>query len=288
MKLKYFISFRPCFGVKEILYFHLFILGLSCRHKHDAPYDRKIICLPYTVSNKIAEKTWTFESFGRVVSGLDAHIVFHVLSDKSEKPKVILKGNSDIIDRVECKIENNSFYNQNELRLQYKKCMIQGKTPSLLVHIYGHELFSIQTLCGSFISEDTLTSNTGTLTIGSGSTQETHFDITTRCSILTASIFGPISYHFKGEVDSLSLDASSYGQNPPNVASDIRGLKYRVLDFAVHENSHWKSKKLFEIRAGKPDSIYYKMNTPQIRIYYQGTPTFISRNSTYNPFVWEP
>jgi hypothetical protein len=102
---------------------------IACRNVADDsssenPLD--FVCLPYTVSNEKTKETYFLEPFGRIVSEVNAEIIYHVLPDKLMNPYAVFEGHKDIIDRMECKVNYNSLYNQHDLEIKYSKSLLSG------------------------------------------------------------------------------------------------------------------------------------------------------------------
>lgn len=100
------------YGISLLVYFLLGILVSSCRNSARAPYDKGLVCLPYSVSREKTIVTNSLEPFGRIVSEVEAEIVYHVLPYKYMSPYITLEGHIDIVDRMEWLVKYNGIFNQ--------------------------------------------------------------------------------------------------------------------------------------------------------------------------------
>jgi hypothetical protein len=261
----------------------------ACRYSEEYPFDKGLVCLPYTISNEKTVKTIVLTSFGRIVNEVNSEVVFHVLPDKLMNPYISLEGNNDIIKRIECSVSYNNLYNQNELQIRYSKCVIKNKDRRIKINIYGHELFHVRLRHGSFVSSDTIQSNVGYLSIFDDG--GVHVDIVCHVPVLNLFLTNPSDYIINGIVDSCSFNFfSAFGAKSPTLPSNLRNLKYKSLRLESNGSPDWDDDPKVKIKVfvGRPQKISYLIIRPYFECYYQGKPEITSLDSPYNPMIWEP
>lgn len=270
-----------------VIVYSILVLFSACRNSASVPYDKGLVCLPYSVSREKTIVTNSLEPFGRIVSEVEAEIVYHVLPDKSMSPYITLEGHKDIVDRMEWVVKYNGIFNQHELQIKYSKCMIKSRNRSTVIHIYGHELFQVRASQGSFVSTDTILSNIDQLyLIDAG---DVYFDVVCKVPILLIDLTSVSYFVLHGVVDSCIFQIQPDGGKSPINPSNLRNLDYRSLNFREKSNPYWNDiPNIVNIFAGRPKRITYSVDRPYVKLFYQGNPEIIAIGSTYDPLIWEP
>jgi hypothetical protein len=252
----------------------LFLLSLSCNKRDD---QTSSICFPYRISDKIVTRTEYPTEFGMIRSSINADIEYHVLSDASMHPYITIQGPENFVDRINCTSIYDSRYDRNEISLTYDRCMTRKRNPRLNIHIYGHKLFQIIMMNSNFVSRDTIQSNDGFLKCFLYNAAS--MEITCNVPNLSMLIYNHNYFICHGIVDYCKLDMFSAAEDNENVSVNLESLKYRSLYYLVEPAV--SSKKPAKLYVGRPDTIYYQINSPDFNLYYQGDPVLIDKGSPF-------
>jgi hypothetical protein len=190
---------------------------------------------------------------------------------------ITIEGPENFVDRINCTSIYDSYYNQNEISLSYKRCVTKNKNPKLIVHIYAHEIFQVNIFNGSFISKDTIRSDDGFIDFSLF--ESNSMDIV--CNVPIINIFIPSSAHFicHGIADSTYINIYSADVNKMTELLNLEGLKYRSLYYYVHTEQSFVGPAA--IYAGCPNTIYYDIHMRNFNLYYQGDPVLIDKGSPF-------
>lgn len=262
------------------------VLFSACRDHYN---DNKIRlpCLPYSISTKKSSKRFNLDNFGRLESKVYADIEYHRLPNPTDKPYLVIEGNTDIIDRISCEIVYSNSTNQNDLLIYYSKCVRNNRL--VKIHLYCKELFSISAYDGSFLAIDTIRSNVGWLTLSSRG--KAHINV--NCEVTTLSIVpkeGVFTINGFARICSLQVNGDSKDHRiPPIHPTNLRNLKYQTLDIYIGNGYDYLDPNIrTPVYAGKPDTIYYYIDDSKQLIYYQGSPVLVSKNSPHFTLTHEP
>lgn len=272
-----------------IFFLMLGILLNSCQNSVKQSNDNllKFRCIPYAISNEKTNQTYLLEAFGRIVSEVNAEIIYHVLPDKSMTPYITLEGHKDIIERMEWVVKYNNLYNQNELQIKYSKCIIKNRNRLVKIQVYGHELFEVKIKGGTFISTDTIRSNVGKLSLYDAG--ECCFNVVCNVPILLMDLTSVSFFVINGMADSCVFYIRPDGGKAPGYPSNLRNFQYKSLYFMAIAQPYWRDESNSIINfAGRPERITYFVDRPEFKLYYQGNPEIISTGSPYDPLILEP
>jgi hypothetical protein len=272
----YIISKNRLFILMMVVFAVLFS---ACRDHYN---DNKIRlpCLPYSISTKKTSKRFNLDDFGRLDSKVYADIEYHRLPNPTDKPYLIIEGNTDIIDRISCEVVYSNSTNQNDLLIYYSKCIRNNRV--VKIHLYCKELFRISAFEGSFLAVDTMRSNVGWLTLTSRG--KAHIDV--NCEVPELKIIlreGIFTLNGIAQICSLNVTRITEERiSPPIHSTNLRNLDCRVLELYVESGDDYIDRfKRTPIYVGSPDTIYYNIRDNKQLIYYQGSPVLISRNSPH-------
>lgn len=242
-------------------------------------FSQGTICLPYRVSNKKTSKTIFVNSFTAIYSAIDANITFHVLKDSNEASYVILEGNEDIINRINCSTAKDYWYEEYTLNITYEKCIRESRLRTIDIDIYGHTLYEIMTRSRQFICTDTLRSHVGSLRLYQ--LYSGIFQITCNIPTIMAKPNHDYNIHgnfiLSGYADSCDINLGP-GLNAPII--NLRNLNYNSLKFVTQGCQ-------YDAYVGRPKKIYYTIDAHCARLFYQGDPELISVFSKYDNVVRE-
>jgi hypothetical protein len=190
---------------------------------------------------------------------------------------ITIEGPENFVDRINCTSIYDSYYNQNEISLSYKRCVTRTRNPKLNIHIYGHEIFKINAFNGSFVSKDTIRSYDGFIDFNLF--ESSSVDIV--CNVPILFIYIPSSAYFRchGIADSTYINIYSADVEKKAELLNLEGLKYRSLYYYVHTEQSFVGPAA--IYAGRPDTIYYDIHMRNFNLYYQGDPVLIDKGSPF-------